>query len=1082
MLRKRRLWTVASVTGILFAITLFLPPSTAVGQLGKKKKGPLIEQPPPPVVNETNPATQNSGIRPNENDDYQRLIDVARDYTLGRAWQPAVRALQKILDATEAPSALIRHTDPVTGEERVRRASVRFEANNLLGSMPQEGLNAYELESGAKARTRLEEAKRKGDREMLADVAMRYMHTKAGIEANELRATAALDRGEFHDAALRFRQLIDRADARTKISDLTLFKTALAYRRAGDTANADQMWKLLEPRLRDAGGLRVANETYPTARLRAMLEKIPAAPPPNPHDWPWVGGNLQRSAQAKGSPPLLDEVLWMRKTVMDKSDEGGEVDRGQEAKIWIDEAVRTIRSRGLPILPGFFPIAANGRLIYRTYNGISAVTLHPILENGKVVAKPGEIDWKSTEFFGALAPLLSDPNLRLSADPWLRQVYMQSGFINLVYENSAVGTLSTDNRLVYTVDDLAVPAPPAYRAAHVWNSPQVADKIKPLVLGNVLQAFELESGKIAFQLGKLDGNDPFSGSHFLGAPLPVSGRLYILNEKNDGQLRLFCIEPRAERHPGGIRWNPVIIEPTQNLGTVLEHHRIDKDIARRANTVHLAYGEGILVCPTNAGEILGVDLMSRALAWSYPYRQTPPNPLSMQTNPQFQFQPPQRPTALTYANWKVSPPIIADGKVVFTAPDSVSVHCISLRDGTPIWSVRQQDNDLFLGGVVDGKVLVVGKNSCRAYPLASKEPTPSPLWSVTWNNDMPSGQGVASNNIYYLPLSKGEILAVDVTRGIIKAHNRATNAKSPPGNLVFYEGAVLSQNIDEVVAYPQLTAKVEQAVAAVNADPNNLDKLTSRGELLLRDGQVQKAVDDLRTVWKKNPQGPLQARVRQAYYDALTDLLRIDFKGVREKYLSEYEELCKVPENAQEQEQRQARFLQILGEGLESEGNLVEAFSAYRKFGALPLFREQGIPSTDDPAQKIPSTVWLRGRVMTMLAKVPPEQRAPLENKIGEEWKAVEAKGDLEAIRSFVGMFDTPFQVGREARLRLADTIIEKKNAASYLEAELNLLQLRVPGLKEDPKVGGRALEALARLEISKSKAESMRLAMAYYK
>ena len=59
------------------------------------------------------------------------------------------------------------------------------------------------------------------------------------------------------------------------------------------------------------------------------------------------------------------------------------------------------------------------------------------------------------------------------------------------------------------------------------------------------------------------------------------------------------------------------------------------------------------------------------------------------------------------ANWHSAPPVIQDGKVVFTAPDANSVHCINLRDGTPVWKKRQSENDLYLAGVFGGKVLIV---------------------------------------------------------------------------------------------------------------------------------------------------------------------------------------------------------------------------------------------------------------------------------------------------------------------------------------------------------------------------------------
>ena len=52
--------------------------------------------------------------------------------------------------------------------------------------------------------------------------------------------------------------------------------------------------------------------------------------------------------------------------------------------------------------------------------------------------------------------------------------------------------------------------------------------------------------------------------------------------------------------------------------------------------------------------------------------------------------------------------------------------------------------------------------------------------------------------------------------------------------------------------------------------------------------------------------------------------------------------------------------------------------------------------------------------------------RKPLDDKIAEEWRVVKAKKNLAAMRSFVDMFDVPLVVGREARLHLAETILER--------------------------------------------------------
>jgi outer membrane protein assembly factor BamB len=171
-----------------------------------------------------------------------------------------------------------------------------------------------------------------------------------------------------------------------------------------------------------------------------------------------------------------------------------------------------------------------------------------------------------------------------------------------------------------------------------------------------------------------------------------------------------------------------------------------------------------------------------------------------------------------------------------------------------------------------------------------------------------------------------------------------------------------------------------------------------------------------------------------------------------------------------------------VGQGREKQGKLVDAFLMYRQFGELPINKEQGVPALDDPTQKIPTGVWLRGRISAMMTRATSQQREPLEAKIAEEWKVVEAKKDLDAIRTFVSMFDVPFKVGREARLHLAESIMARNDKNAYLEAELNLEQLRVEPYLSAADIGGRALAALARLEEKKSSADSMKLAAAYYR
>ena len=93
---------------------------------------------------------------------------------------------------------------------------------------------------------------------------------------------------------------------------------------------------------------------------------------------------------------------------------------------------------------------------------------------------------------------------------------------------------------------------------------------------------------------------------------------------------------------------------------------------------------------------------------------------------------------------------------MFTAPDGGAIHCLSLKDGTFLWQAERKD-DLYIAGIFGGKVVLVGKNSCRALSLADGK---TKLWEV--ETGMPSGQGVASGDFYFLPLRKGEVCKIDM--------------------------------------------------------------------------------------------------------------------------------------------------------------------------------------------------------------------------------------------------------------------------------------------------------------------------------
>lgn len=986
----------------------------------------------------------------------RKILDAAQDYIKEESWGEAARALQSLLEAKEDVFLQVRRRG-VDGRETLQWTSVRAEANRLIGSMPEKGLEFYELQYGDQGKRYLNEAKKKNDPHLLAEVAQKYFHTLAGAEATDLLGTYHLDRGRYLMAALCYERLLqagrsvnaasDSPRARLINAPLTLIKAGLAFRRAGEVAKADQVWKQLTERV-GREGLRLGDRLVPLAQVRAELDRGLNNAVNPAYDWPLFGGNPSRSAPSRGSAPYLQERVWQDSTIPTGKESLDEIRR------WIDDAGRV---RVDDVLPACFPIATGGKLIYRNYSGVVAIDL-----------KSRELAWKS-DLSGSLFDLVAKtPDKRHTVRRWFDQ-YKQGGqqLQAILFENSTLGTLSADASRVYVVEDLAVPPHPSEFSNFGWGAP--APQFGPLsavVHQSRLTAIDLESGKVMWEVGGDREASLLKGSYFLGPPLPLGGKLYVLTEHN-AELRLVCLDPpRDDRSQPAIVW-------TQTLATA--RNKLLLDVGRRIQAVHLAYGEGILVCPTNAGAVLGIDLLSHSLVWAHSYREGQPAATTQGLNANqkqllaIRAVPPTR--SLSKTGWKNSAPVIADGKVLLAPPDGSALHCLNLHDGTLLWKEPREAGELYLGGVHGDKVILVGKQGMRALRLADGKL----LWRLVggWPSEAsPSGQGVASGNYYYLPLRllgaggkiSGEVCKVDLNQGQVVAHSPSLTGEAP-GNLVFYDGQVVSQGERGIAVFPQLEAKIAQVDQAVKARPNDPLALLERGELRLYQGDLSGAVADLRQSLNNNPPTTLLPKIRDRLYETLTELLQQDWSA-SEKYLEEYRMLCQVPvpEDAsaevqerlvQEHKRRQERFWGLVARGREEEGKLVEAFQAYLEYGQLAGGR-QLVSVLGDPSAKARPELWVQGRLTALLSRATPEQRQMLEEEIGRRWESIRAKG-LDDVRRFVATFGVLASIGRQARFELVERLLE---AGADLEADLHLQQLRAA---EDPVAAARAIELLAR-------------------
>jgi outer membrane protein assembly factor BamB len=1068
---------VVLLAAALFGATALL--QTGYAQLKAVKTGIAIGGAVPAPPADAKPAGPGEfvGITLPTDSRYASQIQAALDYIKDEDWVTATQVLQKLLELKEDVMVPVprRNAD---GKDDKAMVSVKDEANRLIASLPPKGMEFYKLTYDPLAADLLKRAKAASDVGLLNQVVAHYLHTDAGAEATNLLGTYHLDRGRYVIASLCFARMLTREGA-DRLQPITLVKAAYAFHQAGDKANENLAWQKLNARSRE---LKVGNETKTVAELQEYVAQLAREGAERSlSDWPLFGGSESRNGQAELGGAAFMVPTWKKKTYteLDPREKAG----ADQVETWLKTTEAYLKDRMLPTLPAFFPVAAtittkDGKklpmLIYRTYWGIQAVNV-----------KDGEMLWQTKSNWSA-GKMAVDPEKVQAMRQWMGY-YLQSnnmggGRPSILLDNSTVGCLSTDNVNAYWVEDLAVPPPPHFNNQFVnpGVNPGAAwgPKVNQAIQASKLMANDLATGKVKWELGGVleaakDTNakkpDPenlvLMESYFLGPPLPVGGKLYVLTEKQQ-ELRLACIDPAAGK-----------VVSMQTLATTRE--KIQQDVGRRMQAAHLAYGEGILVCPTNAGAVLGVDLLSNSLLWAYPYRDKS-EASEYKTGqgglpPGFVWGPNGQMYNLNALQnqWRVCAPIIQDGKVVFTAPDAKALHCINLRDGVRLWTIPWSEKDLYLGGVFKGRVLVVSKDQVNAYTLDKGEPAwPKPL--VT---GLPSGQGVASDNVYYLPLKEAgrdkepEICAIDVEHGQIAYHTRSRK-KEVPGNLIFYEGDVLSQTAEAVTAYPQLKIHLAKIDEEISKDPNNPVGLTKRAELRLDKGDLQGAITDLHVALKNHPDTATVFRAKAQLFDALTEFFQTRFtEAEKAELLPEFEALCKIDpdevppsekaNSAQEERKRRANFLYLVGKGKEDQGNLVEAFERYQAFGALASGQDL-LSVLDEPSVKAAPDVWSQGRIAAMVAKATPEQREPLEQRIRERWAKLQQSDNIEELRGFVSVFGSLFTVGREARLRLAERLMTDSDPLALLDAERQLSLLSHQ--KEEHELAARAIDALARL------------------
>ncbi len=533
--------------------------------------------------------------------------------------------------------------------------------------------------------------------------------------------------------------------------------------------------------------------------------------------------------------------------------------------------------KGLPALPRLRPLTVGQYVLTRTMSGLIAVEF----KTGKRIWEyPWDDDVRGRVPQRDPLPPQSDMTRTWELDQRL-------------HFDGSYHQLSSDGQSVFLLDDLGYAFPNVVPQTPI----AAADRLRSAYPGlpksyNTLVALDLQNeGGMRWMVGGSDGRDEpkLAGAFFLGAPLPVEGQLYVLAEMQ-AQIHLVVLDTKT----GKQSWSLELFD--------LGKQNILYGMNRRLAGATLAYINGVVVCPTAAGVIIGVDAKERSQLWRYAY--TPTNEIQLQSDRFF------RSISLPLAGWQDTAALAAAGRVLVTTIDSDDLHCIDPQNGNSLWLwPRLRGEMLFVAGIHGEHAVLVGKHEVTAVKLSDS----SAAWAEpVMFEALPSGRGFLYGRHYFLPTTASELLKIDVAEGRIV--ERASTDRVL-GNLFAHQDQIISHGVDVLATYYQREPLRPSVERSLKKNPDDAAALELHAKLLLADGRQSDALAVLRRAHDLQPQS---VSIRAL-------LIRETLAALRTDYAANREAAAAVEKLIDSTAQR-AEYLRLLALGQENSGETMGAF------------------------------------------------------------------------------------------------------------------------------------------------------------
>ncbi|MBI1310238.1 PQQ-binding-like beta-propeller repeat protein [bacterium] len=868
---------------------------------------------------------------------WQRAIQASRQ----RNWPRVVQQLVPIIgrpDGSPTEDAMIRLPD---GTLR----SAGLEAARLLLQLPMDvrAERGRELKAAGSAAT--EQAIRSGDLRELQRIAIHYAGTPVGEAAADQLIALLVDRGHFGLAAA--------------------WSTLLATSQSAvsETEHGKRRHELIEQVLARSEHHRPGHSKSDRGKsdtsMRQLARTLTPETPEALSEWLLVGGNARRHAVAVAGIPTLVR-RWSAVSTSDPQLAGR-----------IDRMIDDLTYDGRSSVPVGVPLFVNGQVALRTLRGIEVRDV----ETGQLFWMAGQrrslegllsgTDSSDGEFS---FDHFDDGGFAASELPVRFQASDPTGGAlgQALYQNATYGFLSSDGERLFAISD-----DPVYSLGRTSIRNRKGREFSPepgSASANQLEAFDLANGHLLWRLGGPATDEPatppLSGWFFLGVPLVTDDGLFVIAQ-NSETIRLFCLDAATAR----VRWS-------QRIGW--SDDRLDRDLNRRLWAALPALAHGVLVCPTSAGWVIGVDSATGTLLWGHRFSTRTPESgngtpgLFLRNRGMLEVA-----NRRVDSHWVAAPPVIAGTSVLLTPPETKDANdpstgiivCLDLFTGRRLWELPRRDANQLVA-VTESLAILAGSRSIDALSLDGRE-----AWQFKLPDEVAQidGRVLASEDTLLVPTQSGDVFAVSVDDGKLRQRWSQSGRQRPPGSLYSYRGLLISVHPAEVSAY-ELQNTLEQKLQQSAAGDGSLQLTIQRAELALARGNT----DEARHVLQGRQVGAVSEADRAAFDAAVLKTAgSIQTMGpdIALQFLEMTPQLSDSVDVA-----GQRALLQI--QTLHRLQRRSEAFRELIRIAASPEYSHRQIPQPDAPRVEVSMLSWAQSKLSELWGDLNEDERQQVDSEI----------------------------------------------------------------------------------------------------